>query len=75
MWEKKANTATVITQNSVLSVESLFATFVKNTTGGKKKPTFAVSLKCTNHSFTVCKLNALWILLASIFKPEFQCTG
>lgn len=70
MWRRKANIARVITGNSVLNVESLFTTFVKNTTG---KKSFAASLKRMSHSFMVHKLNAPWILLSTIFKPEFQC--
>lgn len=36
-WKRKANTATVITQDSVLIVESLFPTFVKTTNHNRKK--------------------------------------
>lgn len=52
MWERKANTATVITQDWVLIVESLFPTFVKTTTG---KKSFADSLNCTSHTWSQTK--------------------
>lgn len=68
MWERKANTATVITQDWVLIVESLFPTFVKTTTGKKVLQIPWIVQAIPGH-----KLNVLWILLPSIFNPGFQC--